>query len=72
MTKDEAFDLMGDKSSIRVITRSGIKYDVEHDAIECAVDGYVYGYRVNKGGTLRRRNPAGQIRWFFLRNVAPA
>ena len=75
MTPREALAAMGDGNIIRVKTSSGIEYDVERDVIEFASDesdcsfGYVYGYRVNAGGSFRRRIPAGSVEWFDLKNV---
>lgn len=75
MTPREALVAMGEGNSIRVKTASGIEYDVERDVIEAASDesdfgfGYVYGYRVNGGGSVRRRVPAGSVEWFDLKNV---
>ena len=74
-TPREALNAMGDGNLIRVKTSSGIEYRVERDVIEAVSDeadcgfGYVYGYRVDAGGTHARRVFADSIAWFDLRNV---
>jgi len=71
MTPKEALELMGTAHSIRVVTRSGIEYDVYRDIIECNGD-YVYGTRVSgpaRRGPFARGPGLGSIRWFSLSNV---
>ena len=74
-TPRKALAAIGNSNSVRVKTSSGIEYDVEREVIEVASDesdfgfGYVYGYRVNAGGSARRRIPAGSVEWFDLKNV---
>ena len=57
-------------TGIYVETRSGAQYHVPADVLECAEDGFVYGYRLNgsKGGPFSRATQ-NDVRWFYLRNV---
>ena len=77
-TTREALAAIGEGNSVRVRTSSGIEYDVERDVIDFASDesdcsfGYVYGYRVNAGGSARRIIHAGSVEWFDLKNVTLA
>ncbi len=71
MTPAEALDIIGDGRSIRVVTRSGIAYDVYPDTIEANGD-YVYGERITgpaHNGAFRRGPCSGSIKWFSLSNV---
>ncbi|MCK5602377.1 hypothetical protein KAR91_10920 [Candidatus Pacearchaeota archaeon] len=71
MTRQEALDALGINNSIRVVTRIGIVYDVDREVVELSDlnDPYVYGSRVYRGGSFRRRIPEGSTRWFCLKNL---
>lgn len=74
MTTVEALELIGKGSCVRVVTRSGIEYDVDRDTVleaAAANDDYVYGHRVKAGGSARGRIRVGSIKWFSLSNAKP-
>ena len=78
MTPLEAKQAFGDKTCIRVRTRSGAEYDVDRDVVESWTDSwtdpnsYIYGFRSN--GRIhhryrRRIDTRNQLKYFYLKHV---
>ena len=70
MTYEEAIKFANGENHISVISKSGVVYCVSMDQVDPRLDTYVYGFRVSKR-TTRRRRTQGETRWFNLKNMKP-
>ena len=53
-----------DGKPVIVVSKSGTRYWLEREVVECALDEFVYGFNVDYNH--RRR---GDYKWFYLKNV---
>lgn len=70
MTGDDLVAALGDQSALRVVHKSGKRYDVERDVVlSNASEGqpYIYGWPV----VPKWHRQHGRAQWFFAANVEP-